>query len=278
MAHQLGLSGSTIMSDPDKFEQLFKRRFSHVEIGEFPSLADFEDFLRLAEAKEYSYGVHSPLIRGESKYDLISFISFDPRRAREQFEDEVRKLTQLGATYVLVHFPYFKAPDQVQRAEKIDEGLQFLSQLQQTYDIPIVCEPKLGPSMSPHNIEALHHFSKQTWETYALSLCIDIGDYLLAVGGDWQVYLEHLKPYIKVVHLHNILIEGSKYIWVPPHPDLEGAEGYWKIKPIVQYLAQGTDKYFLFEHTPHSNPTDEFVDEGIDWIHELICTSNEEMK
>ncbi|MFD2926063.1 TIM barrel protein [Halobacillus naozhouensis] len=270
MTHELGFSGSTIMSNPNQFARLFNARFKHVEIGEFPTYIDFESFLQLSREKGYRYGIHSPLIRGESKYDLLDFISFEPEQARLQFEDEVRTLSQLGAAYVLVHFPFIKDSSSQDIIERVKEGLSFLNRLQENYKILIVCEPKLGPSMSPHNIEILHDFPKQLWEAYGLSLCIDIGDYLLAVGEEWPVYLKQLQPFIKVVHLHNILIEGAKYIWVPPHPALEESNEYFRIKPIVEYLARGQAKYFIFEHTPHSNPSDQFVNESISWIESLL--------
>jgi hypothetical protein len=28
--------------------------------------------------------------------------------------------------------------------------------------------------------------------------------------------------------------------------------------------------FFVFEHTPHSNPTEAFVNEGISWVKEII--------
>ncbi|GAA0352089.1 hypothetical protein GCM10008932_01360 [Alkalibacterium iburiense] len=28
--------------------------------------------------------------------------------------------------------------------------------------------------------------------------------------------------------------------------------------------------FFVFEHTPHTNPTEDFVNEGIDWVKEMI--------
>ncbi len=270
MVHELGFSGSTIMSDPNQFQQLFNARFKHVEIGEFPSYTDFEYFLRLANKNGYRYGVHSPLIRGESKYDLLDFISFEPEQARQQFEKEVRTLSMLGAAYVLVHFPFIKESGIQDINAKVEEGLSFLNRLQESYNIPIVCEPKLGPAMSPHNIKAVHDFPQYLWETYSLSLCIDIGDYLLAVGEEWPIYLKKLEPFIKVVHLHNILIEGTKYIWVPPHPNYEESQGYFRIKPIINYLARGQAKYFIFEHTPHSRPSDQFVTESISWIDSVL--------
>ena len=44
--HKLGLSGSTILSDPTQFSKLFNRpKIDHIEIGEFPDEKAFALFL-----------------------------------------------------------------------------------------------------------------------------------------------------------------------------------------------------------------------------------------
>lgn len=109
MSHTIGLSGSIILSEPKKFPLLFnKENINHIEIGEFPSKKAFDYFLEQLNEANLSFGLHSPLYRNESKYDLLEKVQFDPEQAWEQFEAEVKYMSELGAAYILVHFPYFK--------------------------------------------------------------------------------------------------------------------------------------------------------------------------
>ena len=107
MAHRLGVSGSTIMSDPTLLNNLFWKDIKHVEIGEFPDEEAFNAFLYLKNKNGVSFGIHSPILRTGSKYDLIEKVRYEPKEAWKMFEVEVKRFAKLGAEYVLVHFPYF---------------------------------------------------------------------------------------------------------------------------------------------------------------------------
>lgn len=269
MAHQIGVSGSTIMSDPELFQDLFWEGIHHVEIGEFPDEAAFQHFLEINKDKQVSYGVHSPLFRSGSKYDLLQKVQIEPAAAWEQLELEAERLSALGAAYILVHFPYFKKEAEENVTEIIEDGLKKLSRLQDKYKIPFICEPKLGLERSPVGIQYLHDFPIETWNKYGLKLCIDIGDYLIATGDDILAYLDKWRAHIKAVHLHNVLYEGDKYIWIPVHPSHEFGD-FYKVEHIIRFLAQCEDVMFIFEHTPHSNPSKQLVEEGYRWIREII--------
>ncbi|WLD94292.1 TIM barrel protein [Alkalihalobacillus sp. AL-G] len=270
MSHRLGISGSTIMTDPEQFGKLFSKDIPHIEIGEFPSESAFNEFVKLVKENGVSFGLHSPLYRNQSKYDLLENVQFKPEQAWEQFEAEVERMSNLGAEYILVHFPYFKGGPVDNVNQIIEKGLQKLSSLQEKYSIPIVCEPKLGLNRSRVGIDFLHDFPLETWEKYELKLCIDIGDYLLAVGKETLEYISKWKQYIKVVHMHNVEFQGDRYIWVPVHPSHERDENYFNIEEIVLFLSNCENVTFVLEHTPHSNPTNQFVEEGIHWVRELI--------
>ena len=265
--HQLGMSGSTILSDPDLFEHLFQQGCTHVEIGEFPDQTAFERFLDMAEYHHVTFGVHSPLIRGGSKYDLIDSVMYPVEKAREQFEQEVNYLSTVGAEYVLVHFPYFKHPVSYSTTNVIEEGLGFLSRLQEKYGLPIVCEPKLGQHRSPCGIHYLHEFPKTFWNEYGLEICIDLGDYRMATEDEWKTYIEPLLPFTRVVHMHNVQLKQEGYIWTLMHPR---AEGVFDMQPMIEYLASQEAVFFVFEHTPHTNPTPIEVTEAIKWVERVV--------
>lgn len=274
MSNKIAISGSTIMSDTSLLHELFIKEADHIEIGEFENDAAYQHFLSLVIKSNKSFGLHSPLFRNKSKYDLIEHVQFEPEKAWVQFENEVKRMAEDGADYILVHFPYFQ-DESDDPNKKIEEGLQKLSRLQVKYNLPIVCEPKLGMWKSAKGIEYLHKFPVSVWEKYGLNLCIDIGDYLLAAGKLCMNPLEFIqkwKNHIKVVHLHNIEFLDDKYIWVPIHPSHENNGVHFPLKKILHFLAEHKDIYWVLEHTPHSNPTKEFVMEGIQWLKNDILT------
>jgi sugar phosphate isomerase/epimerase len=265
MTKKIAISGSTIMSDTSLFHELFIEEATHIEIGEFENKDAYQYFLSLIKSSNKSFGLHSPLFRNNSKYDLIENVQFEPEKAWIQFENEVKLMAEAGAAYILVHFPYFKGessePDKL-----IDKGLKKLSHLQDKYSLPIVCEPKMGMWKSSEGIEYLHQFPLSLWEKYGLKLCIDIGDYLLAAEKSALSMIQKWRDHIKVVHLHNIEFQEDKYIWVPIHPSHESDGIHYPIKEILNFIAQLSDVYWVLEHTPHSNPTKEFVMDGIQWL------------
>lgn len=271
--HRFGVSGSTILTNPEQFDELFWDDIDLIEIGEFPNKTAFRAFLDLCNEKQMPFGVHSPLLRNGSKYDLLEKVSTEPLVARQQLEREAELLSRLGAEYILVHFPYFKGETTENVNEKIENGLQELSRIQKEYGMPIICEPKLGMGRSAIGIQYLDSFPIEIWERYNLKLCIDIGDYLIATGDEIVTYLEKWKEHIKVVHLHNVAYEGKRYIWIPVHPSQEGNGKQYKIAHILRFLSKCKEINFIFEHTPHSNPSKEFVQQGYMWTRNIVRPS-----
>lgn len=269
VAHKLGVSGSTIYSNPELYSELFWEGIEHIEIGEFPDEKAIDMFLELCREKQISFGIHSPLLRSGSKYDLIEKVQYDSKYAWEQLESEAKRMSALGAKYLLVHFPYFKGEVVNDTDELIEEGLRKLSHIQRQYQIELICEPKLGLNRSSAGINYLNNFPKEIWAKYNIKLCIDIGDYIIATEDEILNYLLKWKELIKVVHLHNIYYEEDKYIWIPVHPIQESNSTY-KIKKIINFLSQSKDVTFVFEHTPETNPSKTFVIEGYKWVSSLI--------
>ncbi|RWZ59986.1 sugar phosphate isomerase/epimerase [Halobacillus fulvus] len=266
MPHRLAMSGSTIMSDASQFHKLFNKECSHVEIGEFEDMKSFEEFLEQREKHQVTYGVHSPLIRGESKYDLLEEVQYPVEEARRQLVREAAILSERGAEYLLVHFPFFLNEATDSSRSQIEEGLHFLKELQDQYQLPIVCEPKLGKNRSSYGIERLHAFPNNLLKKYDVSICIDIGDYRMATKEEWKTYVEPLLPFTKVIHLHNVVLGEEYYYWSPIHPDFD----HYDMKPMIELLSSGGRKYFVLEHTPHTNPSARQISEGVHWVSQLI--------
>lgn len=270
MANRVGMSGSIIYSNPELYSQLFMKGIKHIEIGEFSEEEDFSKFLKLSNEKGCTFGIHSPLLRSGSKYDLIEKLRYEPSEAWDMLEAEAEKLSALGAEYILVHFPYFKEDVEVNTDALIEEGLKKIKCIQDKYEIMLVCEPKLGLNKSSAGINYLQRFPIDIWKKYNIKLCIDIGDYIIATSDKVLDYLEKWKDFIVEAHLHNIYYEEQDYIWTPVHPSQENDEKSHKVEEIIKFLAQCKDVTFIFEHTPETNPSREYVEEGIGWVGKII--------
>lgn len=271
MKPRLGVSGSTILSDGNQLEKLFWKGISHIEIGEFADEAAFERFLELKERHGVTFGVHAPLFRHQSKNDLLEAVQHDPAAAWAQLEETAERLSALGAEYILVHFPYFKGEHPSGRADAlIQSGLERLAAIQRAASLPIICEPKLGLNKSPAGIQYFHETPLAWWEASVGGICIDIGDVLIAAGDAMMDILSKWKPLVKVVHLHHVQHEpNGKYWWIPVHPSHEQDGIHEPLRDVISFLVDAPDVTFIFEHTPHSQPTDEFVQEGYEWIKQL---------
>ena len=269
MAHKLGVSGSVIYSNQEQYAELFWEGVDHIEIGEFADYKAVDKFIELCKEKQVGFGIHSPLLRNGSKYDLLEKVNYDSKYAWKQLELEAEEMSALGAKYLLVHFPYFKEEVELNTDEIIEEGLKKLNYIQNKYSIELVCEPKLGLNRSSAGINYLNKFPVEIWEKYNIKLCIDIGDYILATENEILSYIVKWKDFIKVVHLHNIHYEGDRYIWIPVHPTQEYS-GNHKVEEIIKFLSQSKDVTFVFEHTPETNPSKQFVNDGYKWVSSML--------
>jgi sugar phosphate isomerase/epimerase len=270
MGNRLGISGSIIYSSPEKYAELYIEDVNHIEIGEFSDEEALNKFLEINKEKGRSFGIHSPILRSGSKYDLIEKIKYDPRDAWRMLEEEAQKMSELGAEYILIHFPYFKGKVEGNTNELIEEGLKKLSYIQNKYGIKLICEPKLGLSRCAAGINYLQNFPINIWRKYNIQLCIDIGDYLIGTGQEILNYLEKWKEFITEVHLHNVHYEENDHLWIPVHPSQEYDESSHKVEKIIRFLAECKDVTFIFEHTPETNPSKEIVEEGLKWVKEII--------
>lgn len=266
MAHIQGVSGSTIYTVPEKFEDLFWAGAEHIEIGEFSDEKAFKEFINLAIEKNISFGIHSPIYRNGSKYDLLEKVNYEPEFAWEQIAMEADTAKRVGAAYLLVHFPYFKDEIEGNANEEIEEGLRRLKLIKEKYNIEIVCEPKLGLNRSSVGIDYMDNFPREAWARYGIKLCIDIGDYMIATDDKIIEYISKWTDFIRVVHLHNIIYTETKYIWTPVHPSKDNL----KIHSIINQLTKSKEVYFIFEHTPETKPSSSFVMEGFNWVSSII--------
>jgi sugar phosphate isomerase/epimerase len=266
----LGISGSTILSDAKRFNELFDYDLEHIEIGEFKNHRQLKRFARMLSHSLCTLGVHSPFIRGRSKYDLIEHVRYTPREAYANLEEDAKAAVFLGAKYLLVHFPYFDKENRGNTDAIIEDGLIALKKLQDKYDMEIVCEPKLGAERSACGIQYLQDFPADIWRRYNLKICIDIGDYVMAAGERNALsYIKKWQDFIRVVHMHNVGYPNGGYTWRPMHRT-DKAEGYHNLDSIMSYLKTLDDVYFVLEHTPSPKYSRQYITECILYARTLI--------
>ena len=211
-------------------------------------------------------GFHSPLFRGGSKYDLLKQVQQAPERAWQQLEEELSIARDNQVEYVLVHFPYFPLASEDNPTPQIEAGLSRLRSLQDRYETKVLCEPKLGIRRDPGGIGILKAYPVDKWRGFGVSMCWDMGDYLL-VSHTLEECLSELRRWCDVIdalHVHNVKVTPEKYYWIAIHPSHEDSEEFFTIKPLLSEVRE-MDMLLVWEHTPHFTANHGFALEGFQW-------------
>ena len=77
---RVGVSGSTVLSESARLDELFWDGIDHIEVGALSSARDLDYLLARAKEQAISVGFHSPLFAGGSKYDLLKHIQHPLQR------------------------------------------------------------------------------------------------------------------------------------------------------------------------------------------------------
>ena len=159
------------------------------------------------------FGIHSPLIRGESKYDLVEQNLISPQLAFSRLEEEAVFAKKQGAQYLLVHFPYFKyhvptdfdsiVENALKNSERYNKDVKSILLLSQNWEVIVI----------PMRLTLCRKVSIEVFKKYDIKLCIDIGDYAMSFGKDTKSNIEKWFEIIKVVHIHDIMFTDDNYFW-----------------------------------------------------------------
>lgn len=87
---KIGISASAVLSKTERLEELFRPDIDHIEIGLFEDRVVADRFASRSRRRGKRFGIHSPLIRGGSKYDLLEKVEMSTELAWEQIEAEAR--------------------------------------------------------------------------------------------------------------------------------------------------------------------------------------------
>jgi sugar phosphate isomerase/epimerase len=265
---KIGISASAVLSQTERLAELFRQGIDHIEIGLFENVNVAESFIRRARRQGKTVGIHSPLLRGGSKYDLLQSIDMPQENAWEQIEQELVWCSRFGATYLLVHFPYAHRSG-VLDLPLVQDGIKRLSALQRRTGVKIVCEPKLGDDRDPAGIRWLRTAPTHIFSNAGLTLCWDVGDHLLANVSETEYFsqFERWRESISIIHLHNVRMEGVKYRWVPPHPTRSAVNGEHDLAPIIRRFPRNVT--IVSEYTPQQVATAANIDTSYHYLRAL---------
>lgn len=262
MGFILSISSDTIDSKRQRPLDLFKWQTAAVEIGHLGYNGDFELLMNAAKQSGVRVGLHCPLYILDSRYGLL----YDDGEALDELHRTCALAQEWGAEYVICHFPYiWDESGNYLPLHSIRRGLQALKECERTYNVPVVCEPKLGPAKDPSAFVVLMticEMHRATWRD--LSLCLDVGDIYLACKRLKYPYIDMISlfaPRCKVVHLHHVWQGGRKYYWAPI-----AKQGNVPLLETMKVLPTEPDIFAVLQHTPHRTGIRDNVGAQIDWL------------
>jgi len=195
-------------------------------------------------------------------------------------EESLRDAADIGATYVVVHYPN-PAPLEADSAahnrqyEAAWRSAGRLQALSEAYQVPIYIEG-FGPTplMSAD-------FLASIFRAYpALRYCFDTGHIALMAQRDGLVYFDFLQtiaPFIGCVHVWNTrgMADYEQYHHLPPHPAMKTSDGWVDIERVVTITRAANPRaVFVLEYT-HDMPPEFGLDhtEGIAWFKGLVAAT-----
>lgn len=261
----IGISGSAVRSETDRLHELFRPDVEHIEIGLFENIGVADRFVRQARARGKTVGIHSPLLRGGAKNNLMAPITGSVDEAWEQVETELTWCGRSGVRYLLVHFPFVNRSDDL-RVHDVVASVHRLSNLGHRYGVDVVCEPKLGAGRNPAEIGWLRTAPTRIFSPGNVSLCWDVGDHLLASRSpeDFSHQFDRWKHAISVIHLHNVRMAGRQYRWVPPHPLKSAVNADYDLGPVIQRIPHSAT--IVCEYTPQQVATTANIDTSYHYL------------
>lgn len=272
------------------------------EIGFMETRAASEAAICAVRQRGWSFGVHHPLVQRHA-WDWAPFwLDPDPDgaiAARRTAADAAGEAADLGASYVLFHYPWpslidpaidypragWKIPPVAQpeslwpRERLRDLSMRVFSDLEDAAlmaGIRVVVEldgpnAHFFPSLAPDDL------CKELFLSHpALTLCIDTGRFDLLArqhGGDPVEYTERWLPFARHLHLHGAnwdLRENH----LPPLPDHESQPGYAPVKEMaLRVVTQHEDALVVLETNP-ARVTDEVIARSMLYCADIVARTD----
>ena len=282
--------------DEAKYNKDFTSHISGIELSEFHEMSEVQKVLELSKKYNFNIGIHFPLLKSSYKYRDPQVTSMEEDEVVEAFDAIIKELKlaqEIGAQYLLIHFPKPLIYDSVsdwrilrcqpydsvsetllERETFIDQcqkAMRQLNNLSEDYNMPIVLEMEFINKW----------FYEETWftdylkEYKNLSICLDFSrlhfqDYIVK---DFDVYafISALSSYTSALHVANLQVDGvlGKRHY-PAFSHLSSKDGWADIRKHIWSLTDKSKlKNILFEHR-----TEDFSREQVvscyEWVKGLI--------
>ena len=249
------------MSESSRLPELFTWGCSAIEIGFLADERDYLYMLRECVARGMQMAIHSPVYQDGNRLGLLQ----NDAGAWAELERDLSVARRDGLAYLLVHLQCLQTPVEDDALTSIKSAALKMAALSREYGVPVVLEPKLEPNRGHSLFLLLHSLPLPELESWGLAWCVDVGDIYMASQESSVPYLEmisHLAPLAKVVHLHDVVVQGERYFWTP----VTGQDAV----PIAETLALlnplERDIFVVVEHTPHLVESVKQVRQGIEWL------------
>lgn len=281
--------------DDIKYKRDYKSKFSGIEFCNFEEQNEIQRMLDIVKEDNLKIGIHFPLNKTSYKYRdplLLSINEDEVSEAIKAVEKEVKYASEIGAEYILIHFPKPMVVDESLSWEKcrisnknetIEETeypfeefkkncncvFNKLSKLQIKYKIQIVLE-----------IEMLNKYLyqgkllKELLEQYPdLKLCLDSAriHVLSNVDNnfDYKRFIKEFAKYTYLLHISNIkvrdIIENGHH---PALKHLKMEDGWSNIGEFLSIISsENKDIKILFEHR-----SDILADEELNQCYEWVMS------
>lgn len=279
--------------DDIKYKRDYTSIISGIEFCNFEEQKQIQRMLDIAKEDNFKIGIHFPLNKTSYKYRdplLLSLNEDDVSEAFKAVEKEVKYASEIGAEYILIHFPKPMIVDESLSWEKcrfsnkneiIEEkeypfeefkkncnfAFNKLSKLSMKYKIQIVLE-----------IEMLNKYFyqgkllKELLEQYPnLKLCLDSAriHVLSNIDNnfDYKEFIKRFAKYTYLLHISNIkvtdIIEDGHH---PALKNLKTEEGWGDIGEFLSIISsENKDVKVLFEHRSDIL-TDDELNQCYEWV------------
>ena len=279
--------------DDTKYNRDFSSEFSGIEFCNFTDEKEIQRMVEIAKKDNFKMGIHFPLRKTSYKYRDPLLLSLDESEVLEAFiavENEIKYASEIGAEYLLIHFPKpmiineklswdkcnFSHKNEVigeesygfeMFADKCKYTLKRLSELSRKYKIQIVLE-----------IEMLNKYLYQgsllisLLEEYSdIKLCLDSAriHVLSKIDKDFdqKKFIKDMAKYTYLLHISNIKVTDIiEYGHHPALIDLNTQDGWGNVGEFLEIISsQNKDIKVLFEHRSETLTENELRD-CYNWI------------
>lgn len=262
--------------DDEKFKRDFTEGITGIEFCNFSDKAEIERMLEKAEEHKFKIGIHFPLDKASYRFrdPLILALNEEERnRAFKALETEMKFAAQIGAEYLLIHFPkpmaldkrwnwemcYFATQEEMMYdteyqydifEENCREAFKIMSRLSLRTGIPIVLELDF---LNSYLYEG--RLLKELLQEYpVIKLCIDSARLYIqsVIDKEFKLdnFLEEMTPYAKLLHMSNTRVtdklENRHY---PVIKELKAEDGWGDMGRFLELVSKKNKNLkILFEH------------------------------